>query len=376
MATYTQYSTNDNEVAKQWAKSLYYGVMKRTTLFNPAEGLVSKDGTNLVHEKTELTKNPGDRVRITLLHQLAGAGVQGSNILEGKEEGIESATFDLVINKLRHGVRTQGEITDQRVSWDTMKEGKTLLADWYASRLDISGFTHLCGWNVSGFAEYLDQAGEQIDGTDTRYTGNIAVEDPDDQHIIRATGATDTAVGADNTAVMTGALLDKAVAKAKTLAVPIRPIKIRGGKYYVCFLHPFQVQTLRDGDSDWFAAMQAGIQGGRVDDNPIFTGALGMWNGVVYKESTYVSPGVASSAGVSDTRRAVLCGAQALGFANGKGYGGNRMRWVHGDWDHGDKYFASAAKIFGLASTRFKERGSSTIRDYGKIIITTYAENI
>ena len=377
----TNVSTTDPATRKAWAKYVWHAAMKRTVLLNSGMGLVSSEGDKgMVCQKTDLEKDAGDQVTVTLIHQLQGAGKRGQDILEGQEEGLDFGTDTLTVDKLRHGVKTWGEIVEQRVTWDTMKEAKVKLADWYASRFDIAGFTHLCGWTAAGMSKYVDQGGGQIDGSNSLYTGLNAVVAPDAQHTLRAKAlATDQAVQGDTTATFDVGLVDEAVTLAKVLPVPLRPIRTsHGGQYFVLWLHPYHVRDLRQSSSDWYATAQNALQGGQHSSNPLFTGALGLWNGCILRESYYVSPGVHSTtgAGLENTRRAVLTGAQALLFAHARGRRpGEKMTWYHDSWDHGDKYYASLSSIWGMKASRFKEPNGSTVRDLSKIVITAYAKD-
>ena len=116
-------------------------------------------------------------------------------------------------------------------------------------------------------------------------------------------------------------LLDRAVAIAKTASPLIRPIKVGSQSFYVAFLHPYQVKDLRTNTNtgDWLDIQKAALSGGDIADNPIFTGALGVYNGVVLHEWTRL-PTAATGTNAASCRRAVFCGAQAVAMAWGSGY--------------------------------------------------------
>ncbi|MFK5282645.1 DUF4043 family protein, partial [Lacticaseibacillus paracasei] len=80
--------------------------------------------------------------------------------------------------------------------------------------------------------------------------------------------------------------------------------------------------------------------GGDVAGNPIFSGALGIYNGVVLHKASRVTQGVHSVAGtaVSNTRRAVLCGAQSATIAFGSENGAPRFTWVEEMFDYGNQF--------------------------------------
>jgi N4-gp56 family major capsid protein len=90
-------------------------------------------------------------------------------------------------------------------------------------------------------------------------------------------------------------LIDYAVETALTGGssgdqIPLVPIRIGKEKKYVMFLHPYQVTDLRTNTStgQWLDIQKAAMSGGKVGNNPIFTGALGEYNGVVLHQNTRV----------------------------------------------------------------------------------------
>ena len=80
----------------------------------------------------------------------------------------------------------------------------------------------------------------------------------------------------------------------------------------------------------WLDVQKAAMMGGQVTNSPIYTGALGEYNGVIIRSSQDVTQGVSSTAGTAITtvRRAILLGAQAAVIAYGQGnYGPMQYRW-------------------------------------------------
>lgn len=189
------------------------------------------------------------------------------------------------------------------------------LSDWWAGVIDLCGFNQLCG----------------IGGADTRQAGNNATVRPTASTVVLPSGAANTAAVNDPTASFTLDLIDLAVEKAKTLTPAIRPIKYMGDDYYIGFLHPYQVKSLRTNSSSgqWLDIQKAAMQGGQIKDNPIFTGSLGVYNNVILHESTRVQPDSNdATSGVANVYRAVLCGAQSAVMAFGQDNANNKVSWV------------------------------------------------
>jgi N4-gp56 family major capsid protein len=152
----------------------------------------------------------------------------------------------------------------------------------------------------------------------------------------------------------------------------VRPVRIGGQKKYVMYLHPYQVTSLRTNSSSgqWLDIQKAAMAGMDSTKSPIYTGALGEYNGVILRVSQDVTQGVNSSTGaaISTVRRAVLLGAQAAVCAYGQANSGpNKYRWNEELLDHKRKLEVSAWSIWGLKKTVFNSA------DFGCVVVSTYA---
>ena len=359
MAT-TDFPLNSPLAVKLWSRKLFREALKETWFGK----FMGEGSDNLVQVLTDTSKGAGDKVTFGLRTQLSGDGIQGDNTLEGFEEALNFYSDSLVVNQLRHAVVSAGKMSEQRVPYSMREEARLALTDWLADRLDTSLMNQLAG---------------VVDQTDTRYTGNNATSAPTvvtgSRRLIvagNATGAitTEGSLSATTTHAVKLGDLDRAVATAKTAGVPIRPIKAGGESYYVCFLHPYQVYQLRadTNTGQWADIQKAAMMGGKIKDNPIFTGALGIYNNVVLHESTrcpYIDDAIGAT--YTSYRRGVFCGAQAAAVAFGQGHSQNSMGWDEEMFDYGNKLGVSAGLIFGVKKTVF----NST--DFGTIVLSGYA---
>tara|TARA_R110000751_G_scaffold111080_4_gene208985 strand:- start:4566 stop:5669 length:1104 start_codon:yes stop_codon:yes gene_type:complete len=359
----TSYGVNSPEAVKLWSKALWHESLKQTYY-----GKFTGRGSNsLCQIVDDTSKGDGDRVRCTLRMLLTGAGVQGDSTLEGQEEQLATYTDDIFIDQLRHAVRSSGKMSEQRIPFSVREEARQGLSDWFADRMDTAFFNQLCGYTAQ---------------EDTRYTGNQAAIAPDSQHHYVQNGTTTELLGGGSLATETSVgsastsnrfrltSIDRLITTAKTLTPQIRPLKAGGDDHYVLFMHPDQVHDLRtDATANtitWYDAQKQAMAGGRVDNNPIFTGALGVYNGVVLHESTRVTLGASGSATEAKVRRAVFCGAQAAIQAFGKGYGaGRKMDWTEELFDYRNQLGVGAGMISGLKKARYN--GS----DFGAIVLAT-----
>lgn len=351
MAT-TLYATGNNLAVKLWAKKLFEEALKQTYFSR----FMSKGTDNIVQLKDETSKGPGDRITIGLRMQLSGAGIQGDGTLEGNEEALTTFTDNVFIDQLRHAVRSAGKMSEQRITFEVREEARMGLQDWWADRLDTS---------------FFNQIGGNTAQSDTRFTGNQAALAPDAAHkkFVNSNETTDASVS--TTSLFSLTVLDKALEAAVTATPLIRPVKYQGQNMYVGFLHPVQVTDLRTSTStgQWLDIQKAAMQGGRVDNNPIFTGALGVYNNIILHSAFRIPQAVnaGTSASIASTRRAVFCGAQAAVMAYGQQNQDGEMTWVEELFDYGNQLGVSAGLIFGIKKMVFNSA------DFGTITLPTFA---
>lgn len=345
MAT-SEWTVNHPMAQQHWSKDLMKEALKRTQMISN----MGKNANSLIYVKNE-TKEAGYKVTYGLRMQLSGRGRTGDSTLEGNEEALTVYSDSLMIDQLRHAVRTNGRASEQRVPFSTREEARDGLADWWAGRIDTTVFNHLAGINTE---------------TDDAYNGNNTINAPDSDHIIYANSeGSEASLSDSSTWQFHIGLLDTALEKAKTLSPIIRPIRYRGKDYYKCWLHPYQVKDMRTHRSStevtWYDAQIARIQGGKTDDKPadapIFSDALGVYNGVILAESTYVPAAPTKST----VRRAVFAGAQAGCVAWGKSNGPNKMTWIEELFDYDNQLGVAAGAVWGFKKSRFNSKDFSTI---------------
>jgi N4-gp56 family major capsid protein len=349
MAT-TSYGVNDALAVKLWGKKLFQDALKKTY----ASKFTGKGSNSLCQIKDETSKGPGDKITVGLRMQLSGTGVQGDGTLEGNEEALTTYSDSVFIDQLRHAVRSAGKMSEQRVPFSVREEAKAGLEDWWADRIDTWFFNQLAGNTAQ---------------SDTRYTGNQAAIAPSTNRKLFVTGSADESQGSGN--VMTLTMIDKCVERAETLSPTMRPVMVGGEKKWVMFLHPYQVYDIRTSTStgQWLDIQKAALSGGNDSKSPIYTGALGEYNGVVLHMASRVPTGVNSSTGaaVSTVRRAIFCGAQAAMMAYGQKDQSAEMSWVEELFDYGNQLGVSAGMIAGLKKTQFNSE------DFGTIVVSSYA---
>lgn len=361
----TTFGLNHPLAVSVWSKELANEAFRQTYIGK----FIGQTEDSLIQEKTDLKKQAGDNLTCGLSVQLQGDGIEGDATAEGNEEAMQFYDDKLYINQLRHQVKIKGRMTEKRVPYNLRDLAKRRLGEWWARRMDTAFFNQVCGNTAV---------------TDTRFIGHNAVTAPTTNRILRQNAAANdnSLTSAD---VMTLDLIDVARVKAETASIEastgplVRPIRYMGGDYYVMFMHDYQVHSLRTNTAtgQWQDIQKAALQGGDVEGNPIFTGALGIYNGVVLHKASRVTTGVNASTGAAEAnvRRAVLCGAQAATIAFGGDNGPTRFTWVEELFDYQNQFGVSAGGIWGLKKTKFipSDDSSTNAEDFGTIVVSTYA---
>lgn len=370
----TQFGINHPMSQSVWAKRLTYEALHAAK----AGMFVGKSSDSLIEEKDELTKDAGSEVKMFMRSQLQGEGKIDNETLSGNEEALAYRYDKLVINQLRHGVSIKGRVDLQRVSPKMRDEALSGLRDWWADRLDTCYFNQLAG---NTFAETT---------YGLKYTGLNSVSAPTRQ--LFANSKTSESGGGSPLAAgdkFTLDLITKARIAMKTGRYPVRPLKVGGMETYILFLHPYQVFDLKSNTAtgQWQDIQKAAMNGGLVTKNPIFTGALGMYDGVLLHEADRIPWGLevaagaqtvdgrfGSTLGVANIARAVMCGAQAAWFATGRENGSsNRYRWTEESRDHDNELAVASALVFGIKKARFRNPDDSDARDNGVLTISSYS---
>lgn len=345
----TDYPVNSPLAVKRWSSELMKEALKETQALQ----FMGTGSDSLIQIKTEVNKDAGDRITFGLRQQLSGGGVSGDGTLEGNEEALITYSQNLTIDQLRHAVRSGGRMSQQRVPFVIRDEAKDGLVDWWSDRIDTWFFNQITGNTSQG---------------DTRYTGMQATTAPDSGHqVYPGAEAAELSLSATTANRFSLTLIDKAVERGKTAVNRLRPIRVAGKNMYVAFLHPYQVTSMRTTTStgQFLDIQKAAMAGGNASENPIFTGALGVYNNVILFEDIRV-PLVTGASAAFDVARAVLCGAQAACIGFGKGYGKNTFSWHEELFDYENQLGVAGGCIGGLVKTRFN--GS----DFGTVVMSSY----
>ncbi len=220
----------------------------------------------------DFTKKAGDIIRFQLMKRLKLPGVTGASKLTGSEEKLSLGQYTLTVEWLRHAVGFNKRGT-KRANFDAVRQAGIELADWLARKTDDAVFKQMVITNTP----------------DTIFSGNQTAEDSLITSSVFNTNTLDK--------------LKLALLRKGTIPFQVKNVNGITLKFYGVVIDPIDGFNLR-GDEVWQQAQKdANIRG---FDNPIFTGALGIYNGMIIFEfgnvagefGTYLRPEATLSANV------------------------------------------------------------------------------
>lgn len=364
----TVVGVNDPKAIKKYSALLAVDV-GRESYFNRKMMGEGEEAMTPLQTLRDLEKDQGDQITYDLVLQLRGRPTTGDNVLRGKEEDLKFATDNLYIDQMRHGVNTGGKMSRKRTIHKMREIARARQKDYWARLFDETIFCYLSGARGVN-DDYIEPT------TFTGYAGNPLTA-PDDHHILF--GGSATSKGSLTTSdVMSLGIIDKAVARAKTMGrgtkgIPaIQPIKIDGEERYVVVMHPFQEYALRTSSGSTWIDIQKAAAGAEGRNNPLFKGSLGMYNNVILHDHSAVinfsDYGVGSNLTAG---RALFLGRQAGVVAFGSANNSQmRFDWNEEMEDRGNQLVVTTGTIWGCKKAAFEVDGVN--RDFGVIALDTY----
>ena len=310
----------------RWAKELQSEVSKGVYFSK----FMGEGPGNAIHVK-QMEDGKGKDVTFGLVSQLSGSAITGDSSLEGNEQSLSTFSNTVSTNQKRLAVRDTGKFANSKVLYDFRSTSLDLLKTQYSELIDADIFSALSA--TSGTHAYY-----RADASASVY----ATSDPK-----AALADADSITLADISAMKTLAQI------GGSANYRMRPIRVDGNDYYVLVLHPEVAYDLFELDEFQQIQREAQVRG---DDNPLFKGALGIYNGVVIHAhegvNTFDNGGGAAVKG----SRNLFMGAQAACFAES-----SDMMWVEKTFDYGNQLGISAAKIYGVDISDYNSK------DYGVI---------
>jgi N4-gp56 family major capsid protein len=320
----------------RWAKELQSEVSKGVYFSK----FMGEGPGSAIHVK-QMEDGKGKDVTFGLVSQLSGSAITGDSSLEGNEQSLSTFSNTVSTNQKRLAVRDTGKFANSKVLYDFRSTALDLLKTQYAELIDADIFSALS--KTSGTHAYVQ--------ADAANGATYGTSDPKASLV-----AGDKITLADISALKTIAQI------GGSANYRMRPIRVDGNDYYVLVVHPEVAYDLFELDE--FQQMQREAQQ-RGDSNPLFSGALGIYNGVVihsHEGVNLISDG--GGAAVKGARN-LFMGAQAACFAES-----SDMMWVEKTFDYGNQLGISAAKIYGVDISDYNSK------DYGVIQYVSARTNL
>lgn len=363
---------NDPKAIKKYSAALAVDI-GRTSYFNKKMMGYGPDASAPVHMLTDLESDAGEQIVYDLNMQLAMQPVEGDNTLEGLEEDLKFYTDNVYVDQMRGGVNGGGRMTRKRTLHDIRTISKKRQADWWARVFDELFFMYLSG------ARGVNS--DFVFGVTYPGFANNPLSAPDTNHLkqYNAAGAATAKAAMVAADKMSLSVIDRLLASAYMMGggvtqIPqIQPIKIDGEDHYVMLINPWQEFDVRTNSSagQWLDIQKAAAAAeGRK--NPIFNGALGMYNNVVLQSHKALIQFGDYGAGANVSAvRGLFLGSQAAVCAFGSPGSGLRFDWHEETRDNGNEIVISTNTIFGIKKCTFTTANGQN--DFGVIAVDTAA---
>lgn len=360
----TGITTSDNLSVQQWKDQVFQEYLS----LNVMSRYMGADPNSVIQVSEELVRSKGDKITFSLVSALNGAGVQGDSTLEGNEEALQTYDQSVTIDQFRNAVRLTGKMAEKRYPWSIWEQARPALTNWKAQFDETRAFQKL--GSIDGVLYSAATSGQKNTWNANNSDRVLYGATVSNYNATHSTALSN--VDATTDVLNTGHLsLIKRIAK---LANPkIRPIRIPNGpatEMYVYFAHPYSTRDLK-ADSAWRDAQKDAMMRGM--DNPLFTGAIGMWDGVVVVETDKIA--LLDNVGASsiDVAQNFLCGAQALLWALG-GVEGDRLGFTEEVFDYGNQKGVAIASMFEIEKARFGVGAAGVTKDHG--VVTSFVAGV
>jgi len=360
----------DESLKMERNKNTYF--FKMTTELAPGDDVPE----NVIMKKTEFVSEGRDSMIMPLMRRLKNEATIGDKQMLGSEETQKTETTEVRINVTKHAVRSPGRASRQRSKkLKLFQQARPQLGQWYGLETDFEVYGALyegVSRNVSaakvdgglGFTQdYTSHPNFYVLGIDNANA-------PQGEVLFDDTPATyETNVGtAVNDMIVAGAGAANAFSlQALDRLIPfienneIEPINVGNDRMYVALLHTNTWQQAAEADAQWWKLLETiGVRG---DENPIFTGAKGIYKGQfiihvsphvhgVTRPSTTPVYGTTTRHSVFDTKDIkanLILGRGAVNMAMGE-----ELQFNEETIDYGNFQGVQAHEIWGTARADWK----------------------
>jgi N4-gp56 family major capsid protein len=355
---------NNPIAVKRWSATLFSDMAKES-YFGARFMSKAQDAPTPIQVLTELENDAGDTITYDLFVQLTQEPTFGDDILKGKEEALKNYSDKVSIDQVRCGVNGGGKMSRKRTLHDLRSIARQKMAEWWARWLDETTFVYQAGLRGVN-ADFIQK--QSFAGF-----ANNALFPPDADHVLF--GGDSTSDGTiSNDDQMSLKLIDRAVTRAATMGggsdgkIKVRPIRMNGENRYVLVMHTFQEHDLRIATTGMtWADIQKAAAAAQGQQNPLFTGAMGMYRGVILHSHQSAIRFNAGTDGLQPAARATFMGAQSMVMAFGSPGSGLRYDWNEETEDRGNQIIISSSTILGMKKAVYNGH------QFSSLALDTYA---
>ena len=366
----TNFAGMMDNALRVWARRTW-AEARNKTLIMPFTGT---DPNSMIQRQTELTETKnGNRATITLVLDAQGDGVVGDNQLKGNEEALGLDEMEIKFDQLRFGHANTGKMSDMKSILNFRNVARDQIANRFAQAMDELAFLTLSGVAYTQKPDGTPRVGSQWPLLE--YAADVTAPTT---NRYRRWDATSGLVAGDTTAVDPAdtptwkMLVDMKAYAVNTWVKPLRSTD--GVEVYNVFMTPNGIARLKK-DSDFLEAWKHAQA--RGESNPLFKGtAHGGKRGIyidglnileyrnVYHPSTWGSGSDVAG------QRVLLCGAQALAFADPMGAIG-APEWHEERDDYDNRNGIAGAKRFGFKKPVYFNTHLQSTEDFGVLCVDT-----
>ena len=314
-----------------------------------SSGMIGKadDANRPIQLITDLNATErGASAVIHLIQDLLGDGIVDDQILEGQEERMNNESLTIQLSMLRHAVKNQGEMSEQKTVLRFRQYVRDKLGHWWGRMNDELAFMTLAGISYGLNLDGSARAGSNL--SQLAFAADVTA--PSTNRKLYAGAATSTAT-LTATDTMSWNFLVKARAYAERRR--LKPMRMNGQDRYIVLMSPEAMRDLKLDDDYKTIAANAGNRG---EKNPLFTGMAADVDGLLLYSHNRVpttrgtsATGKYGAAGTVEGAQCLFLGAQAMGYARI-----GEAKWNESDnKDYGNRYGVSYGQIFGMRKSIF-----------------------
>lgn len=279
---------------------------------HPAKAYMGKGSSAIIQVKEDLAKKSGDSLTFALVNRLSGSANDGTSLLVGNEESMDTRSHKLTVGMRRNAVVIR-ELEEQFSSIALRDAARDELQDWSAEQ-DCDRIVEAL-YSINGVAYGSASEAQKdawlVDNADRVLFGAAKSNNSSNDH-----SASLANIDATN-----DKLTPEALSLMKRMALSadpkVKPIRVEGEnrRFYVVFAHPLCFRDLKDNATIQQAQREVSVI---KQNNKLFNGGDLYWDGMIIHEWDDMTTLSGVGAASIDVGGAFLCGAQAMGLGIAK----------------------------------------------------------